>query len=48
MMEEPEDMVSTHDFHSTHSFIHLLSKDLRTYVIHGTMLGTRDTMVLVT
>lgn len=36
MREEPEDMVSTDGFHSC---IHLLSKDLKTDVIHSTMLA---------
>ena len=35
MIEDPEDMVSTDGFHS---FIHLLSKDLKTDA-HSTMLS---------
>lgn len=50
-IKEPEDIISTDGFHSTHSFIqafmHSLSKDLRTCGIQGTVLDTRDTMVLI-
>lgn len=38
MIEDPEDMVSTDGFHS---FIHVLSEDLKTDAAHSTMLSPR-------